>query len=138
MCEDTAELGVSPMPQILLIEDNPDGRETLRTLLLSEGFLVEVAENGLEGLDKALSSHPDIAVVDIGLPLLDGYQVAQRLRSAFGRKIFLIACTAYGRPEDRRRSREAGFDVHLVKPIDLDELTRFLTKAGEGRTLETK
>jgi CheY-like chemotaxis protein len=123
------ELGVSTAPQILVIEDNPDGRETLRTLLVSEGFRVEVAANGLEGLDKALASHPDIAVVDIGLPLLDGYQVAQRLRSLFGRTIFLIACTAYGRPEDRRRSREAGFDVHLVKPIDPDQLTQLFPKA---------
>jgi CheY-like chemotaxis protein len=133
MSAKTPELGVSAVPQILVIEDNPDGRETLRTLLASEGYQVEVAANGLEGLDKALASHPNIALVDIGLPLLDGYQVAKRLRSLFGRSIFLIACTAYGRAEDRRRSREAGFDVHLVKPIDPDELTQFFPKGGESR-----
>jgi CheY-like chemotaxis protein len=138
MSAETPELGVSAAPQILVIEDNPDGRETLRTLLVSEGFHVDVAANGLEGLDKALASHPDIAIVDIGLPLLDGYQVARRLRSLFGRKIFLIACTGYGRPEDRRRSREAGFDVHLVKPIDLDELTHGFSKADDSNLRATK
>src|SRR6516165_4831886 len=106
------ELGLSSTRQILIIEDNPDGRETMRYLLQSAGYHVEVAANGIEGLEMALASQPDIALVDIGLPLLDGYQVAERLRAIFGPRIFLIACTAYGRPEDRRRSWQAGFDVH--------------------------
>jgi CheY-like chemotaxis protein len=80
----------------------------------------------------ALASQPDIALVDIGLPLLDGYQVAERLRAIFGARIFLIACTAYGRPEDRRRSWQAGFDVHLVKPVDLDELDQLLRTVPHG------
>jgi CheY-like chemotaxis protein len=129
MSTGTHEVGITAGRQILIIEDNPDGRETLRTLLESDGHHVEVAENGLEGLDKALALRPAVALVDIGLPLLDGYQVAERLRAVLGRQILLIACTAYGRPEDRRRSRQAGFDAHLVKPVDLDQLARLISRA---------
>jgi CheY-like chemotaxis protein len=112
--------------RILVVEDNPDGRETLCTLLELLGHQVVAATNGVEGVEKALAWHPEVALVDIGLPILDGYDVAQRLRAALGREIVLVACTAYGRPEDVRRARAAGFDGHLVKPLDLDALVRWL------------
>jgi CheY-like chemotaxis protein len=111
---------------ILVIEDNPDGRESLRMLLDCLGYQVDVASNGLEGLHKALATHPDVAIVDIGLSLLDGYQVARRIRAAFGQNISLIAYTAYDGPETQRRVQEAGFDAHLVKPIELSELVPWL------------
>jgi two-component system, sensor histidine kinase len=111
---------------ILLIEDNADGRESLRILLSYLGHRVDVATNGLEGLQKALNNPPEIAIVDIGLPLLDGYQVAKQIRAALGREIILIAYTAYDGPETERRARQAGFDVHLVKPIELSELEPWL------------
>ncbi len=111
---------------ILVIEDNPDGRESLRMLLDCLGYHVDVASNGLEGLQKALATHPDVAIVDIGLPLLDGYQVARRIRAALGQNISLIAYTAYDGPETQRRVQEAGFDAHLVKPIELTELAPWL------------
>src|SRR5579871_5333729 len=112
--------------QILIIEDNKDGREMLRLVLELWGHQVEVAADGQEGVQKALASHPEIALIDIGLPHLDGYQVARRLRSELGSGIFLIACTAYGSPDDRRRALEAGFDLHLRKPMDLDLLAQWL------------
>jgi CheY-like chemotaxis protein len=71
---------------------------------------------------------PDVALIDIGLPGLDGYQVARALRAAEGRRIRLIALTGYGQPEDRQRALDAGFDAHLVKPVDVDELARVLAE----------
>src|SRR5438132_1642553 len=82
-------------PLILLIEDNRDGRETMRRFLGMRGYRVEAAEDGIEGVAKGLQPHPDIAIVDIGLPGLDGFEVAQRLRAALGKKLKLIAWTAY-------------------------------------------
>jgi CheY-like chemotaxis protein len=116
-----------------LIEDNPDGRETLQLLLESWGHQVEVAEDGLEGLSKALAWKPDAAVVDIGLPLLDGYSFARRVRAALSDNILLIALTAYSQPEDRRQALQAGFDVHMSKPADFVELGRVLGQPMPSR-----
>jgi CheY-like chemotaxis protein len=126
--------GVADFPSrhILLIEDNPDGRETLQALLELLGHRVEAAADGTEGVAKALTGRPEIIVTDIGLPGLDGYQVARQLRAALGRSVFLIALTAYGQPEDRRLAAEAGFDVFLVKPVDLGELSYWLTEVPPG------
>lgn len=115
--------------RVLVIEDNPDGRETLRLFFELKGHTVEVAADGVEGLDKALSWRPQAVIIDLGLPRLDGYEVARRLRAALGKSVLLIAHTGYGRAEDRRRALEAGFDVHLVKPVDLDDLADWLDRA---------
>jgi CheY-like chemotaxis protein len=112
---------------VLLIEDNAGNRETLRMLLQLWGHQVEVAEDGRQGLDGLLAARPDVAVVDIGLPGLDGYEVARRVRrSPAGAGIFLIALTGYGQPDDHRRAFEAGFDAFLVKPVDPGTLARLL------------
>jgi len=111
---------------VLIIEDNPDGRETLRLLLTLLGFQVEVAADGLEGLRKGLELRPQAAVVDIGLPLLDGYQVGRSLRHGLGGKVLLIAHTAYSGPAGRERAEQAGFNSLLGKPADIDELVRLL------------
>jgi len=116
--------------RVLIVEDNSDGRETLRELLELMGHDVEVAADGAEGLQKGLADPPEVALVDIGLPLLDGYQVAERLREALGPDVVLVAYTAYDQPEDRLRAYRAGFDAHLAKPVDLDELTRWLNRKG--------
>jgi CheY-like chemotaxis protein len=116
--------------RVLLVEDNADGREMLGLLLEMRGYEVVVAADGLQGVAKALEHHPDVAVIDIGLPLLDGYQVAQRLRAELGDAIFLITLTSYCRPEDRDRACEAGFDVHLTKPVDPSELFSWLERAA--------
>jgi CheY-like chemotaxis protein len=116
--------------RVLIIEDHADGREILRILLELLGCQVEVAADGVQGVIKALTGNPEIALVDIGLPRLDGYQVARKLRAALGRKIFLIAQTGYGQPQDREQALQAGFDAHLVKPVDLKDLTYWLNAAG--------
>jgi signal transduction histidine kinase/CheY-like chemotaxis protein len=114
---------------ILVIEDNADGRESLETLLKLLGHRVEVAEDGRKGLELALATRPDVALIDIGLPGLDGFQVAEQIRAALGPGILLVALTGYGQPEDRRQALEAGFNAHLVKPVELDGLQRLLVTA---------
>ena len=116
--------------RVLLVEDNADGRATLCALLQLLGHQVESAKDGLEGVEKALALRPEVGLIDIGLPRLNGYEVAQRLRTAFGRDIFLIAYTAYNQPEDRQRATAAGFDAYLVKPATVDELHHWLTTAA--------
>jgi signal transduction histidine kinase len=114
---------------VLIVEDNADSRETLRTLLSLWGHQVDVAETGPRGVEKALTTPPEVALVDIGLPDLDGYQVAEQVRARGGDNIFLIALTGYGQQEDRRRALRAGFNAHLVKPVDPKELARLLSEA---------
>jgi CheY-like chemotaxis protein len=116
--------------RVLVVEDSPEGRQTLQILLQIWGHQVEVAGDGAEGIAKALAWRPEVAVVDIGLPRVDGYQVARRLRAAFHDRILLIALTAYCQREDRERAFEAGFDVHMTKPADLEELARLVAEGA--------
>ena len=110
-------------PTVLLIEDNEDGREMMVMMLGCYGYEVQYAEDGLRGLEVAARFLPDLALVDIGLPGIDGYEVARRLRAdPATRDIKLIALTGYGQAEDLRRVLDAGFDRHLVKPVDIDHL----------------
>jgi CheY-like chemotaxis protein len=101
----------------------------LKLLLRLCGHQVEGAKDSLEGLKKALAWGPDVVVLDIGLPVLDGYEVARRVRAALGGRVVLIALTANGEPKHRRRALEAGFDHHLTKPADTGELLRLLRPA---------
>jgi CheY-like chemotaxis protein len=112
--------------RVLVVEDNPDCRKTLCLLLTLNGFQVEQASDGQEGVRKALAWQPEAAVVDLGLPLLDGYEVARRLRAALDGRILLIALTGYCQPEDPNRAFAAGFDHHLIKPARPDDLVRLL------------
>jgi PAS domain S-box-containing protein len=114
--------------RILVIEDHRDAAESLRTLLEILGHEVRVAFTGREGVEAALAWRPEVVVSDIGLPELDGYEVARRLRNETGFKnLLLVALTGYNGDDDRRRSKNAGFDHHLVKPADVGELERILT-----------
>lgn len=116
--------------RVLLIEDSRDAREMFRMLLEHAGHSVFEAENGHRGLELVDREHPDVAIIDIGLPGLDGYQVAQRIRARpNGRAMVLLALTGYGSRRDQERSVEAGFDHHLVKPVDADELGRLLDES---------
>jgi CheY-like chemotaxis protein len=111
---------------ILIIEDGPDARRALGRLLEIWGHHVEVAEDGTRGVERAIASRPEVALIDIGLPGLNGYEVARRVRQVLGNKIRLIALTGYGQPDDHERARAAGFDQHLVKPVNPRLLSRLL------------
>jgi signal transduction histidine kinase len=114
--------------RVLVVEDNLDTAETLRDLLVLSGFEVEVAVSGDDGVAAAHQFHPDVVLCDLGLPGMNGYEVANALRhDPETAPVRLIALTGYGGDEDRRRSREAGFDVHLTKPVDPSLLRRLLS-----------
>jgi len=120
--------------RVLLIEDNPDSRETLQTILRLDGFQVESAEDGQQGLDAIFALRPDVAVIDIGLPKLDGYEVARRVREQFSKsEIRLVALTGYGQEKDRDAVIQAGFDEHLVKPVDVEVLKRVMSQPNKPR-----
>lgn len=116
--------------RILIIEDERDSRETLSHMLRLLGYQVESAARGADGVRKALACQPEAVLVDIGLPDMDGYQVAKEIRAALGARVRLIAHTGFGHAESRRQGEEAGFDAYLVKPFQLDELLAQLTKSG--------
>jgi CheY-like chemotaxis protein len=113
-------------PDVLIVEDNEDGRETLREMLSLSGLEVEVAADGAEGVAKGRALRPLAAVVDIGLPVIDGFGVCRELRRALGRDVLLIAHTAYGTEECGLRARDAGFDCFVRKPCDLFELAHLV------------
>jgi CheY-like chemotaxis protein len=113
--------------RILVADDNNDALESLATLLQLSGHEVYTAANGAIALESAEQHRPEVALLDIGMPKLDGYEVARRIRAQpWGAHITLVALTGWGQDSDRRRSQEAGFDSHLVKPLDLDKLTELL------------
>jgi CheY-like chemotaxis protein len=112
---------------VLVIEDDHDSGQGLKALLETGGFRVDVARNGEEGIRMALSTPPGIALVDLGLPGLNGYEVAARLRSETGgRPLVLIAVSGYEEEEHRRRAFASGFDAYLVKPVRADQLEQVL------------
>jgi signal transduction histidine kinase/CheY-like chemotaxis protein len=120
--------------RILIIEDNADARESLRTLLEMSGHEVIERADGHSGLEAAATLRPEIALIDIGLPTIDGYEVARRIRSLpGGDAIVLVALTGYGQPEDRSKALAAGFDTHFVKPLDLARLNEFVRSAAARR-----
>jgi two-component system CheB/CheR fusion protein len=109
--------------RVLVIEDNRDAAETMRDALELNGHVVELAYTGAEGVEKARAFQPEIVLCDIGLPLMDGYQVAKALRAdAATQHIRLIAVSGYAQPEDLEKARSAGFDLHIAKPFELAEL----------------
>ena len=118
--------------RVLVIEDNVDAAESLRVVLELSGHTVAVAYTGPTGIETARSFHPEVVLCDIGLPDgMDGYAVARALRAEPGlSRCQLVALTGYGRSQDRLRAREAGFDRHIVKPVDVSDLDRVLTRPG--------
>jgi CheY-like chemotaxis protein len=120
-----------PSRRIVVVEDHADARAALEMVLNLEGHRVRGVADGPDAVDVILTEQPDVAFIDIGLPGIDGHEVARRLRAApEGRDLVLVALTGYGRPDDARRAREAGFDAHLVKPVDVDALGRLLAGLG--------
>jgi signal transduction histidine kinase len=116
---------VADRRRVLVVEDEKDVREMLKVLLESEGHEVSIAEDGVEGLAKFGSFRPDVALVDIGLPGMDGYELARQARSLpHGNRFKLVAITGYGQDKDRQRARDAGFDLHVTKPVMYEQLVR--------------
>jgi CheY-like chemotaxis protein/anti-sigma regulatory factor (Ser/Thr protein kinase) len=113
--------------RILVVEDNPDAAATMRDFLELSGHEVELADSGKAGVQAAREFHPEVVLCDIGLPGMSGFEVAAELRrDPATRSAKLIAVTGYGRDEDRRKSKEAGFDMHLTKPVDPAQLRDLL------------
>jgi two-component system CheB/CheR fusion protein len=125
----------APRPaRVLIVEDNPDAAESLVMILELLGHRVRVAYDGMAALDAAGASPPDLMLIDIGLPGIDGYELARRIRRDPAlRHLLLVALTGYGRDEDRVQSLAAGFDHHLVKPVDLAALGELVERLGRSR-----
>jgi CheY-like chemotaxis protein/two-component sensor histidine kinase len=116
--------------RVLVVDDNRDAAESLAMLLEFEGHELHKAHDGADAVTLAERVRPDIVLMDIGLPILNGYEVCRRIRDqAWGAPIVMVAITGWGQEEDREQSRQAGFDLHLVKPVDHDELLRVVGSA---------
>jgi signal transduction histidine kinase len=114
---------------VLIVEDDPDVRESLAALIRPLGHSIHTAADGLQGIQNLVRLHPDVALVDIAMPGIDGYELARRARASACADVHLIALTGYGRPEDRRRALDAGFDVHVAKPVDAQQLAALIAAA---------
>ncbi|MGH9938731.1 MAG: PAS domain-containing protein [Blastocatellia bacterium] len=119
--------------RILIVDDNVDSAESMAVLLRLDGHEVRLAHDGLAAVEEACAFRPDVVFLDLDLPKLDGYEVARRLRPAMG-GMTLVAMTGYGQEEDRRRTREAGFHSHLVKPVDFDLLEEMLSSLAPSQS----
>jgi CheY-like chemotaxis protein len=122
------DIGSKPALRIVLVEDDDDARRLTQEVLAHFGHEVHSAAHGAAGVGLILRLQPDLALVDLGLPGLDGYGVAARVRAEpSAANVRLIAMSGDGQDADLQRSREAGFDAHLVKPVELEALTRILS-----------
>jgi signal transduction histidine kinase/ActR/RegA family two-component response regulator len=128
--DDDRRRAVQEGRHVLFVEDDHNVRKALSRILELDGHRVEVAHDGPDGVERALAAPPDIALIDIGLPGIDGYEVGRRIRAALGSRVLLVALTAHDEAEGRRRSAEAGFDAHLVKPVSYEDLTRLFGRQG--------
>jgi CheY-like chemotaxis protein len=110
--------------RVLIVDDNADAAETLRLLMKSlGGGEVRTASNGPDALEAAATLHPDVVLLDLSMPGMDGYELARRMRAeSWGKRAFLVALTGWGQDQHRRRSHEAGFDRHMIKPADAEAL----------------
>jgi CheY-like chemotaxis protein len=131
---DPTPSATEPLPgtakRVLVVDDNQDAAEMLAVLLTAWGLQTRVAYDGPSALTIAQDFEPAVALLDIGLPGLDGYDTARRMRQQpWGRTALLVAVTGWGQAADLARSREAGFDHHLVKPVNLDGLRTLITSA---------
>ena len=114
------------MARILVAEDNDDAAEMMQVMLQFKGHDVRVAADGVEAVDVASTFKPHIAFLDIGMPRMDGYEAARRIRELLGRRVVLVALTGWGQDDDKLRSREAGFDQHITKPPEPQLLERLI------------
>jgi CheY-like chemotaxis protein len=118
--------------RVLIAEDIPDAAEMLRLMVESMGHEVRIAADGVQAVSIAREFTPRIALLDIGMPRMDGYEAARQIRAALGQDVILVALTGWGQEEDHRRSREAGFDRHLTKPADPEVLEALIADAARA------
>jgi DNA-binding response OmpR family regulator len=124
------ELPAGPARRILVVDDNRDAAESLSLMLTLMGNEVRTAFDGYAALTAADDFRPEVVLLDIGLPALDGYEVCRRMRQQdWSRDVLIVALTGWGQDEDRRRSERAGFDHHLVKPVEMKDLGPLLARA---------
>jgi CheY-like chemotaxis protein len=120
--------------RIVIADDGRDTADSLAALLTIMGHEVKVAYDGQEAVTVAATFRPDVMILDVGMPKLDGYQVARRVREEpWGRAVLLVAMTGWGRADDRRRAEESGFDRHFTKPADITELQQLLAGFAGAR-----
>jgi CheY-like chemotaxis protein len=118
-----------PRRRVLVVDDNQDAAEALATILSMSGHDTEMAHDGLGAIAAAAAFRPDVVFLDIGMPSVDGHETARRIREQpWGKDMVLVALTGWGQAEDRRKSREAGFNHHLVKPADPTVVAELLSK----------
>jgi CheY-like chemotaxis protein len=116
--------------RILVVDDNQDSAESLAILLRIHGHDVRSAFDGFQALQDGGSFHPEVVILDLGMPTMNGFEVARAIRlENWGKQILLVALTGWGREEDRRRVREAGFDAHLTKPLSYNELKKLVIES---------
>ncbi len=121
------ERTAAPSLHVLVVDDNHDAADTLAEVLNIMGCRTATAYDGLEGVEKAEQLRPDAVVLDLGMPRLNGYEACERIRAQpWGKSMRLVAVSGWGQHEDRRRSMQAGFDAHLVKPVAPDDLMALL------------
>jgi CheY-like chemotaxis protein len=119
--------------RVLVVDDNEDAADSLATLLGVMGYSVRVAYDGPEAIAAADEFHPAVALLDIGLPRLSGYDIARHIRDRQGNAVLLVAITGWGQDDDRRRAREAGFDHHFTKPADFEVLVELIEQEMKHR-----
>jgi CheY-like chemotaxis protein len=131
--------GVTKRRNILIADDNRDGAETMSMLLKHAGHQVHVAHSGTQALEMARRIRPQVIVLDIGMPDISGYEVAERIRvEAWGNDVMLIAVTGWGQQDDKRRAHAAGFDHHMTKPIDPLGLAKLIDEVTPGDAIAIK
>jgi CheY-like chemotaxis protein len=121
---------VSGRHRVLVVDDNRDAATSLAIMLRLMGNESKMAHDGLEALEVAAAFRPDLILLDIGMPKLNGYDTARQIRlQSWGKHVTLVALTGWGQEEDRRKTREAGFDSHMVKPIQVPDLEKLLASS---------
>jgi CheY-like chemotaxis protein/two-component sensor histidine kinase len=120
--------------RVLIADDNPDTVEMMQLMLSLHGHDVSVASDGVAAVAAATAVEPQIVFLDIGMPRMDGYEAARRIRQALGTRVVLVALTGWGQDEDKHKAHEAGFDLHLTKPPDPEVLERLISECGTKRS----